>query len=239
MSIRTFVAAGAALLLAAPSVAAQDPGAVEIGVHALFTGSDPQTGVDDGVGVGGSLGVFLNSRFSAEAALGYAWTEDLTPVTGSGSYLPIRGRVLINFKPLEAVRPFIGVGVVRNSYSGVVDGSDFGVGPIAGLRLMLNERLALRSDVSFDHVWSPFNEGQMDGEDVIESHSNWAITTGLSYLVGGSPRDSDGDGVPDRGDECMGTPFEFIDCFDDPNLNFVLSSYVFSPAAMYSPDVMS
>ncbi|MHC5028465.1 MAG: type II secretion system protein [Planctomycetota bacterium] len=40
-------------------------------------------------------------------------------------------------------------------------------------------------------------------------------------------------------EECMGTPYEFIDCFDDPNLNFVLSSYCLSPAALYSPDVMS
>ena len=40
-------------------------------------------------------------------------------------------------------------------------------------------------------------------------------------------------------DQCMATPFEFIDCFDDPNLNFVISSYCFSAAAMYSPDVMS
>lgn len=207
MSLRTFLAAGAALALAVPTaVMAQDPGAVEIGAHALFSGPDRQTGLDSGVGVGGSLGVFLSSRFSVEAAGGYVWTEDRTPRTGSGKSMPIRGRILANFKPLEYVRPFIGVGAVRNSYSGVIDGDDYGVGPVAGIRLMFNDNFGFRADGSIDHVWAPFNEGQMDGDDLVDSHTNWAITTGFSWLVGGTPPDSDGDGVPDRDDDCMGTP---------------------------------
>ncbi|MHC5026436.1 MAG: type II secretion system protein [Planctomycetota bacterium] len=38
-------------------------------------------------------------------------------------------------------------------------------------------------------------------------------------------------------EECMSQPFEFIDCADF-GLNFVLSSYCLSPAALYSPDVL-
>ncbi|MHC4909765.1 MAG: type II secretion system protein [Planctomycetota bacterium] len=41
-------------------------------------------------------------------------------------------------------------------------------------------------------------------------------------------------------DECMAQPFEFVDCFtDSTEVNFVISSYCLSPAALYSPDVMS
>lgn len=206
MSFRSLMAAGAALLIAAPAVHAQDPGAVEIGAHAHFSGSDRQTGLDNARGIGGSLGVFLNSRLSVEGAVARIWTEDRTPRTGTGSWMPIRARVLYNFKPLERVRPFVGAGVVRNVRSGVVDGGDTGAGGIMGIRLFFDDRLSLRSDLTIDRVWSPFNEGVTIGEDVVESHTNWSITTGLSYLVGGSPRDSDGDGVPDRDDQCAATP---------------------------------
>ncbi|MEM7414757.1 MAG: OmpA family protein [Gemmatimonadota bacterium] len=206
MSLRTYFAAAAALMLAVPAVEAQDPGTVEVGVHAHFSGSDRQTGLDNARGVGGSLGVFLSQRFSIEAAAAHAWTEDRNPRTGDGSWLPIRGRVLFNFRPLDRVRPFVGAGVVRNVRSGIVSGGDTGAGGIAGIRLFFNESVALRSDLTIDRVWAPFNEGVTIRESVVDSHTNWAITTGLSFLVGGTPRDSDGDGVPDRDDQCAATP---------------------------------
>jgi len=104
------------------------------------------------------------------------------------------------------VIPFLGVGAVHNRYTGVIEGSDTGASGIFGLRLGINDRLSLRGDVSIDRVWAPFNEGDLFEGEAIESHGNWMITSGMTYRLGGAPRDSDMDGVPDRDDECFATP---------------------------------
>jgi prepilin-type N-terminal cleavage/methylation domain-containing protein len=40
-------------------------------------------------------------------------------------------------------------------------------------------------------------------------------------------------------EECASLPFEFEQCHQGENINFVLPSYVLSPAALFSPDVFS
>ena len=196
----------ALLSLLATPLAAQEKGSIELGAFAQWSGSDEQTTLDHSIGIGGSLGYFLTNSLSIEGAGGYSWTDDRGPRTGEGSLVPLRARLLWNFAPLERVRPFIGAGVVHNRYSGVVDGSDTGASGIAGLRLYIDEQWAFRADVSTDRVWSPFNEGQLFRAEEIETHNNWMVTTGFSYTFGGTPRDSDGDGVPDRDDQCVATP---------------------------------
>lgn len=205
MKVFRFIVA-AALLAAVPPLQAQDAGSIELGGFAQFSGSDAATSLIGATGAGASLGYFFLENFSVEAAAAHAWVEDGRPFTGTGSWIPLRGRLMYNFPVRERVRPFLGVSVVRNRYSGVVDGSDTGVGGVAGLRLFINESLAFRADVSVDRGWAPFNEGEIFGEDPIENHTNAALTTGFSYLTGGTPRDTDGDGVPDREDACLTTP---------------------------------
>lgn len=196
----------AALLVTGAPLQAQDAGSIEVGGFAQFSGSDEATLLTGATGVGGSIGFFLVENLSLEAAAAHAWVEDGRPFTATGSWIPLRARLMYNFPLRELVRPYLGVTAVRNQYSGVVDGGDTGVGGIAGLRLFITERLAFRADVSIDRVWAPFNEGTIFREDAIENHTNSAITTGLSYVMGGTPRDSDGDGVPDRDDACLTTP---------------------------------
>ncbi len=205
MGLRTLFVA-AAFLASATSIAAQDAGSVEVGVHANFAGSDLMTGLDGSRGIGGSLGVFFADNFSLEGAVAHQWTEDRNPTTASGKWLPIRGRLLYNFEILDRVRPLVGVSAVHNRYTGVVDASDNGAGGIVGLRLFITDNIAFRSDLSVDHVWAPFNEGAVIVEDTVTSHNNWAISTGFTFGAGAAPRDSDGDGVPDRDDQCAATP---------------------------------
>lgn len=205
MKLRTLLATAALLTPMAP-LQAQDAGSVEVGGFAQFSGSDQATGLIGATGVGGSLGYFLMENLSLEAAAGHAWVENGRPFTGTGSWVPLRGRVMYSFPLRERVRPFVGVSAVRNQYSGVVDAGDTGVGGLFGLRLFVTEKLAFRTDVSVDRVWAPFNEGTILEEEAIENHTNFAITTGLSYVMGGTPRDTDGDGVPDRDDACLTTP---------------------------------
>lgn len=204
--MKAWVFALTLLAIGAGAAEGQYRGAFELGGFAQWSGSDEQTGLDGATGIGGSLGYFLLERLSVEAAAGYSPTEDSSPRTGDGSWVPLRGRLLWNFQPLERVRPFLGVGVVHNRYSGISDGSDTGASGIAGLRLHIDDAWAIRSDVSVDHVWSPFNEGAAFQGDAIDAHTNWMLTTGLSYTFGGTPRDGDGDGVADREDECLTTP---------------------------------
>ena len=204
MRLRAFLVLAVSMAFAASGSTAQEAGSVEVGGFAQFSGSDSQTGLDGAAGVGGSLGVFFARNFSIEGAAGYGWSSDAGPRTGDGSWFPVRARLLYSMPVRERVHPFVGVSAVRNMYSGVVDGDDFGAGGIIGLRLFVNDHLAFRTDLSVDRVWAPFNEGATIGEDVVDSHNNWALTAGFSYT--GSPRDSDADGVPDRDDECLMTP---------------------------------
>ena len=206
MRLRAFFFLALTLAFSAPALSAQDAGSIELGGFAQFSGNDKQTGLDGAVGVGGLLGFFFAENFSIEGAAGYSWTEDEGPRTGSGSWFPVRARLLYNIPVRERVHPFIGVSGVRNMYSGVADGDDFGAGGVLGLRLFINDNVAFRTDLSVDRVWAPYNEGTMIGEDVVDAHNNWALTTGFTYTMGGTPRDSDGDGVPDRDDQCLMTP---------------------------------
>ena len=72
----------------------------------------------------------------------------------------------------------------------------------------MTESVAFRTDVSYDRVPSPFNEGTPYGDGVVDRHDNWMITGGFSLGLGGTPRDADQDGVPDRDDDCLATPFD-------------------------------
>ena len=195
-----------AALIAAP-LAAQDAGTTELGIFAQVTEFDETVGLEDATwGAGASLGYFFADNFALELASGYSRTEDFGPRTDDGTWIPIRGRLIYSHPLMERVRPILGLGAVRNVYSGVVDGGDTGISGLAGLKLYITDGFAFRADATMDRVWAPFNEGALVGEDVVESHTNWTITAGFSFSFGGTPSDEDGDGVADRDDACLGTP---------------------------------
>jgi outer membrane protein OmpA-like peptidoglycan-associated protein len=98
-----------------------------------------------------------------------------------------------------------GAGVTRFSTPGIHETSSFGAHVGAGVRQMVSERLALRL------------EGRMQSERFEEQRGpagaagvpayNGFATLGLSYFTSGrAVRDTDGDGVTDRGDRCANTP---------------------------------
>ncbi|MGD8873429.1 MAG: OmpA family protein, partial [Gemmatimonadota bacterium] len=103
--------------------------------------------------------------------------------------------------------PLIGVGGVFNQYDGFFDDDDWAASGLLGFKAYVTDRLALRSDVSADYAWAPFNEGATVDGATVESHLNWTLTAGLSIDVGtGRARDTDRDGVRDRSDLCVDTP---------------------------------
>ena len=199
----------ASLMVSAGGVTAQQAGTVEVGGFAQLTGFDEHTTLttDNAWGAGGLLGVFLMPNLALEGAVSRSWTEDASPAGVDGTWTPIRGRLVYAIPASDRFYPLLGAGVVRNDYSDAVDGSDTGITGLIGLKGYVSDRVAIRSDLQLDYMWSPFNEGAAVAGTTVSEHTNWTVSTGLSIDLGrGRVLDRDGDGVPDRGDLCLTTP---------------------------------
>ncbi len=188
------LAAGAAGGMPA-GVVAQAGGAVELGVFGRFTRFDQSLGFDSRTGGGARLGVFLGRVVSLE--IDGSYTSTVAPTGTPAAYVPLHARALIHL-PLGAWSALsFGPGYVRHEYRDGFAGSEDGAGGLVGLRLGLTPWLALRADVTTDYIATPVNAAQ----------DNWNVggQVGLSLMLGGRPRDADGDGVPDGRDSCPGT----------------------------------
>ena len=98
----------------------------------------------------------------------------------------------------RATSPFLTVGgggtMVYNPRMTAQYGAHVG----AGIRQMIGSQLAVRVEgrEQYEH-FQEFSNSTFDG----------IATIGLSYFIGGGPpKDTDGDGVPDKYDRCPGTP---------------------------------
>ena len=203
LSLATFCA------VASASAAAQEAGTVELGGFFQGTKFDQATTLSDAkaLGAGGLIGVFFARNLALEAAAARTWTEDTSPSGVDGTHTPLRAR-LVYALPLSGwLYPLIGVGGVFNQYDGFFAEDDWAASGLVGFKAYFTDRLALRSDVSADYAWAPFNDGATVGASTVASHLNWTWTAGLSIDVGtGRARDTDGDGVRDSMDLCADTP---------------------------------
>jgi OOP family OmpA-OmpF porin len=206
---RNAVLLAAVFAVASASAAAQEAGTVELGGFFQGTRFDQATTLSDAdaLGGGGLIGVFLARNLALEGAAARTWTEDASPAGVDGTHTPIRGR-LVYAVPLSGwLYPLIGVGGVFNRYEGFFTEDDWAASGLVGFKAYFTDRLALRSDVSADYAWAPFNDGAAVAGSTVDSHLNWTLTAGFSIDVGtGRARDTDGDGVRDRADLCADTP---------------------------------
>lgn len=202
------------LALSALPLSAQEPGTIEVGGFGQATWFDELTSLSDATafGGGGLLGIFVSRNLALEIVAARGWTEDASPAGVDGVWAPFRGRFVYNIPATDRIYPMVGLGLVRNDYNDFfgTDENDWGFGPLVGFKAYLTDRMAFRSDLSMDQVWSAFNEGDMVGGTTVASHTNWTATAGLSFDLGpGRSRDSDGDGgarprrrVPGNAHEC-------------------------------------
>jgi hypothetical protein len=116
----------------------------------------------------------------------------------------LRGNVLYNFRPGKKFRWFLTAGLGRESTTVDdlgFDRTDWGYNVGGGGRWYFGRKRTF--GVRADARWVTIKVGG----SVDSTQSNYEGTGGLLWSFGGgTPPDSDGDGVPDKKDACPGTP---------------------------------
>lgn len=230
--MRVTVPASAAVVLAllTTPAAGQRPGTIELSGFAQLTRYDASLDLNEAIGVGATLGVWIARGFSIEGSAAYS-----SPGTASAASLkeiPLRARLTYSVPVDSQTAVLFGAGYVHNA---VRDGSSVwedGITGLFGARVDLNPRVAIRVALVGDYFPSPFNEGPG-----VQDNWNFALQAGIDFLIGRRgpgapqrfptaipaptpepptgvrvpppgppPRDSDSDGVPDSLDKCAGTP---------------------------------
>jgi peptidoglycan-associated lipoprotein len=186
---RLFAAALAALVAAVPA-AAQKGGTVEVGGFGQYTIVDDAWQVQNGWGIGGRLGVFLNSRWQLEAAAAFSnFTNEAPRASGHSSNQTFNGQINYNlpFGMGGRTNHFIleaGAGAQR-----FASHTDFSVPLGAGLRFALNDVAALRFDGIVEYVENPtaatFGFPPVIGVNSQAARStNVELRAGLSFMLG-------------------------------------------------------
>jgi len=146
---------------------------------------------------GGILGVKLVPALALEARGHFLSTEDLANL----DLLHGEGNLTWFMTPGQRVLPFLtaGAGAVRAKNDDDEE-TKFAWNAGGGLLLRFTDNLGLRVDgrrVSYELA-----DGR--GEEKFRPHTE--VFAGLNIAFGGRPKDTDADGIPDRNDQCAGTP---------------------------------
>ncbi|MFL5489521.1 MAG: peptidoglycan-associated lipoprotein Pal, partial [Gemmatimonadaceae bacterium] len=172
------------------------PGTVELGGFAQWTFFDDNAGIEgaavaeDGLGYGGRVGVFLSDpRWELEGdgyyspqSNEFAATSGVTDVNAHA--FALRLNYNFPFRLLNRQSQFIiGAGPTRTSYKFATDANDnlgyqynYGGSALAGIRLGIANRTALRLDGVLDY---------MPNHDP-DANMNIHVRGGLSFLLGGA-----------------------------------------------------
>lgn len=183
--------------IAAPPLAAQRGGTVEIVPVARYGFFPDSLQLENGFGVGGELGLFVTRKLSLEAGGSYALTS--LPDSASVSVSRLSGRFLVHLPLRGRSTALFGIGYTSVRYGQALEVDQSGPGGLVGLRFGLGPRLGLRLEATADYV-APAGSGTDPSWDL-------GAQVGLSMYAGPlGPRDSDRDGVPNREDRCPDTP---------------------------------
>jgi len=199
------VTAAAVILLSAGSVAVASAqtgtgGQVELGVLGTYTTYDQSSvGLTADAGAGGRLGVFFSRTFALEVR--GDWTRSEDSLAAKVDVTRMSG-TLYAYAPSTAVgRFYLGAGYTRSFYRGAADLDSDGGHLILGDLIPLGSRVGLRLEGRADFLPS---------SALVEPSANalnLGGAVGLSvFAFGGPPRDTDGDGIPDKRDACPDTP---------------------------------
>jgi peptidoglycan-associated lipoprotein len=175
-----------------PEVGAQQLGTTELGVFGQFTRADEAWHTDDGFGVGGRLGVFLNRRWELEATLSDASFNNQAPrASGSSTVQTFNGQINFNLPFGFAGQThdlILEAGAGGQRFAGH---TDFSAPYGGGLRLRFTNAVALRLDGIVEWVENPsaatFGFPLQPGVNTAAARStNFEMRAGLSWLLGNS-----------------------------------------------------
>ena len=155
-------------------------------------------GVSDNLfGPAGILGVKIIPALGLEARGTFLSTSDLNDLDVSH----FEGQLTGFLAPGKRFVPFLtaGVGKVREE-SDTMDEKDTAYNGGGGFLFRFNDELAFRADARYMTYKVEDFVGEEDWRPQTE------VFAGLSLGLGGKPKDSDKDGVPDRDDACAATP---------------------------------
>ncbi len=109
--------------------------------------------------------------------------------------------------------PVIGAGVARFDIKEFSPETDFALSYGAGVKYYVWHNVAVRADIRQHHVFNALEDirKEASGQDEVVSADMFMneLSIGVSYFLGG-PKDSDKDGVYNRGDLCPDTPVGVI-----------------------------
>lgn len=173
-----FVAA--ASLVAAPPLAAQGAGTVETGAFARYTDFDNSLAMNNAVGIGGQVSVYLEHVVAVE--LDVSRTSASRPTGGSVTYTPMHIRLVRAFATGNRLDVLLGGGAVRNAYGGSLGASDGGVSALLGLRYRWSDRLWLRGGLDADFM---VHSGSAQGSPFTFYSGNWGLQLGATLRLKG------------------------------------------------------
>ena len=163
-----------------------------------FPGSNlPMT---DDLHVGGRLAWMARSWWGLEVAAGFSPSTEDTPNGRDFDWLHASGNLVLAPARGRWGGPFafVGYGTTQgkpsNADGETASGIEFG----GGIKLWMTDNVGLRFEAR-DVMFEPYGGGSDRLHNII-------LGGGLTFALGGTPRDTDGDGVLDGIDQCANTP---------------------------------
>jgi outer membrane protein OmpA-like peptidoglycan-associated protein len=198
-----------AVLLAAGAAAAEPLGShfelTPFGGFTLFDGKLRFPGsnlpVTDDLHVGGRLAWQSKSWWGFEAAGGFSPTTEDVANGRDFDWLHASGNLVLSPAHGRWGGPYLfaGGGTTQGKPAAGSSSSETTLELGGGLKLWMTDNVGLRfeaRDVSFK---------SLGGSSSDRLHT-MVLGAGLTFALGATPRDTDGDGVPDKKDKCPGTP---------------------------------
>ena len=171
MTIRVLLVVGAVASTSVLPVRAQKPGSFEVGAFVAYLNADNSLPMRNAVGFGGRVGVNTSPFLSLELDIASASKDGVR-------YRPLHVWLLYDAPLVARAEMFLGVGLVKNTYTGTYKGTDSGIAAQVGVRHRFGRMLAVRVDGHGDFIPNSANKSYL-----VSYNGNWGVGIGFSALL--------------------------------------------------------